>query len=89
MLTESSVWKPLRGPVYDSPLSMCDYRTVKNEDQVPTDIIFPDYLGETLNFWPNPDHRFYFIDGQQADEAWMIKCFDSATALEPGIAQCK
>ncbi|KAK7918290.1 hypothetical protein PG985_010164 [Apiospora marii] len=59
----------------------------ENDDRVPTDIIFPDYLGETYNFWPNPKHRFYFVDGQRSDEAWMIKCFDSATADNPSIAQ--
>lgn len=84
----ASVWKPLRGPVRDSPLSVCDYRTVKDSDRVPTDIVFPDYLGETYNFRPNPSHRFYFIDEQREDEAWMIKCFDSQTATNPEIAQC-
>lgn len=82
-----NVWRPLRGPVRDSPLAVCDYRSVNKEDCVPTDVIFPDYLGETYHFWPNPNHRFYFIDEQQADEAWMIKCFDSATAENADIAQ--
>ncbi|EFX02954.1 hypothetical protein CMQ_2883 [Grosmannia clavigera kw1407] len=81
------VWKPLRGPVSDFPLAVCDYRTVQDDDRVPCDIIFPDYLGETYNFWPNPQHRFYYIDGQQSNEAWLVKCFDSATATNPNIAQ--
>ncbi|VBB84477.1 Putative Aspirochlorine biosynthesis protein N [Podospora comata] len=83
-----NVWKPLRGPVYSSPLAVCDYRTVKTEDMVPTDIVFPDFVGETLNFWPNPNHRFYYVDGQREDEAWMIKCFDSGSTTDPNIAQC-
>lgn len=83
-----SVWKPLHGPVCTSPLAVCDYRTVNADDLVPTDIVFPDYLGETYNFWPNPNHRFYFLDGQEAHEAWMIKCFDSASSISPEIAQC-
>ena len=73
----------------DSPLAACDYRTVKDEDRVPTDIVFPDYLVETYNFWPNPCHRFYYIDGQGVDEAWMIKCFDSLTMTRPDVAQCE
>ncbi|KAM5354322.1 hypothetical protein ACJ41O_000971 [Fusarium nematophilum] len=82
-----NVWKPLVGPVQDSPLAVCDYRTVKDEDRVPCDIIFPDYLGETYNFWPNPNHRFYYVEEQRDDEAWMIKCFDSATSQNPDVAQ--
>ncbi|KAI6091686.1 hypothetical protein F4821DRAFT_226661 [Hypoxylon rubiginosum] len=81
-----NVWRPLRGPVYDAPLAMCDYRTVDATDRVATDIIFPDYLGETYNFWANPKHRLYFVDGQRNDEAWMIKCFDSKTDNDPSIA---
>lgn len=68
---------------------MCDYRTVDDTDRVATDIIFPDYLGETYNFWPNPKHRLYFVDGQRPDEAWMIKCFDSETANDSSVAPCK
>ncbi|KAK3377121.1 hypothetical protein B0T24DRAFT_648779 [Lasiosphaeria ovina] len=64
-----NVWKPLRGPVYNSPLAVCDYRTVKQDDL------------------PNANHRFYYVNGQETHEAWMIKCFDSATATDPKIAQ--
>ncbi len=53
----------------DSPFAVCDYRTVRDEDRVPTDIIFPDYLGETYKFWPNSSHRFYYVDDQHEDEA--------------------
>lgn len=86
---DNSVWRPLRGPVFDHPLAVCDYRTVPFNDRVPTDIIFPDYLGETYNFWPNPAHRWYYLDGQQADEVLLVKCFDSKTETESSIAQCK
>ncbi|KAM4060527.1 hypothetical protein HRG_001914 [Hirsutella rhossiliensis] len=29
-----NVWKPLRGPVCDSPLAVCDYRTVNDDDRL-------------------------------------------------------
>ncbi|RVD81167.1 uncharacterized protein DFL_009042 [Arthrobotrys flagrans] len=82
-----NVWRPLRGPVYDYPLAVCDYRTVDPHDRVPTDIVFPDYLGETYNFWPNPKHRWYYIDAQKENEALLVKCFDSKSALDPSVAQ--
>ena len=85
-----SVWRPLRGPIYDHPISMCDYRSVNHQtDRVPTDIVFPDYLGETYNFFPNPEHRFYYLDRQMPDEACLIKCSDTKTARDPSIAQCE
>jgi hypothetical protein len=67
---------------------MCDYRSVKRSDEVATDIVFPDYLGETFNFYPDPGHRWYYLAEQKSSEALMIKCFDSATKEDPGIAQC-
>jgi len=51
--------------------------------------VFPDYLGETYNFWPNPEHRWYFLDGQQPDEVMLIKCFDSNSLEDASIAQCE
>ena len=68
---------------------MCDYQSIAKEDRVPTDIVFPDYLGETYNFYPNATHRFYYLDGQMPDEVCLIKCFDSSTSRDPCIAQCK
>ncbi|KAF2489453.1 hypothetical protein BU16DRAFT_519476 [Lophium mytilinum] len=82
-----NIWKPLHGPTFDAPLAVCDYRTVEDADRVPTDVVFPDYLGETYNFWPNPNHKWYYVDGQMPDEAWMIKCFDSKTAEDPDVSQ--
>ncbi|EER38582.1 conserved hypothetical protein [Histoplasma capsulatum var. duboisii H88] len=81
-------WKPLVGPVEDAPLALCDYRTVAPADRVPTDIVFPDYLGETYNFWANPEHRWYYLEGQLATEALIFKCFDSEAISNDKIAQC-
>lgn len=83
-----SVWRPLFGPVYDAPLAVCDYRSINAQDAVPTDAVFPDYLGETYNFYPNPEHRWFYLDGQRAEEAWMVKCFDSAALKDPNISKC-
>lgn len=82
-----NVWRPLFGPVYDAPLAVCDYRSVNANDAVPTDAVFPDYLGETYNFYPNPEHRWFYIDGQKAEEAWMVKCFDSAALQDPSVSK--
>ncbi|KAM0457401.1 hypothetical protein ACHAO4_003200 [Trichoderma viride] len=81
-------WKPLVGPVQDAPLALCDYRTVAPDDRVPTDIVFPDYLGETYNFWANPQHRWYYMEGQLATEALIFKNFDSEAFKNDSIAKC-
>ncbi|KAH8588326.1 hypothetical protein B0O99DRAFT_495670, partial [Bisporella sp. PMI_857] len=49
-----SVWRPLRGPIFDAPLAICDYRSAKYSDQVPTDIIFPELLGGDISYLYRP-----------------------------------
>ena len=39
-----NVWKPIRGPVEQAPLAVCDARTIAPGDFVPTD---PRYRGST------------------------------------------
>ncbi|KAL7924433.1 hypothetical protein ACQKWADRAFT_331392 [Trichoderma austrokoningii] len=80
-------WKPLAGPVQDAPLALCDYRSVAPDDRVPTDIVFPDYLGETYNFWPNPNHRWYYLEGQLVTEVLIFKNFDSEAFKNENLAK--
>jgi hypothetical protein len=74
-----NVWRPLRGPVRDTPLAVCDARTIDERDLVATDMRYPDRTGETYALTFNPNHRWYFVPGMQIDEALLIKCFDSSS----------
>jgi hypothetical protein len=51
---------------------------------VPSDLVFPHYVGESLNLYHHPDHKRYFVSGQQRDEVWMFKCFDSKKGVAAG-----
>ena len=48
----------------------------------------PQFLAENINFYYNPDHKWYFLSDQQPDEAWMIKIMDT-NAASNGLAQSK
>src|SRR5581483_6285773 len=37
-----NVWRPIRGPVQESPLAVCDARSVAQEDFIPTDLVYRD-----------------------------------------------
>lgn len=47
-----------------------------------TDLVFPHFVGESLNLYHHPDHKWYFAREQQRNEVWVFKCFDS----KPGVA---
>ena len=74
-----NLWRPIRGPVLDAPLAMVDGRTVDPDDLVASDLIYPNRKGETYSVRYNPAHRWYYVPRMTADEALLLKCYDSAT----------
>ncbi len=73
-----NLWRPIVGPLWDSPLALCDARTVDVEDLVASDLVFPDRVGETYAVTYNPAQQWSYIPGMTPDEALLIKCYDSA-----------
>jgi hypothetical protein len=73
-----NVWRPIRGPLRDAPLAVCDATTVAFTDFVPSDLVYRDRTGEIYRVKYNPAHRWFYAPEMQADEALLIKCYDSA-----------
>jgi hypothetical protein len=74
-----NLWRPIRGPLLDSPLAVCDARTVKPGELVASDLVYPQRVGETYSVKYNPDHRWFYVPRMTADEILLLKCFDSKT----------
>ena len=74
-----NVWRPIRGPLCDAPLAVCDATTVDFTDFVASDLVYRDRTGEIYRVKYNPAHRWFYVPEMQADEALLIKCYDSAT----------
>ena len=74
-----NLWRPIRGPLRDSPLAMVDGTTVSPDDLVASDLIYPNRRGETYSVKYNPNHRWFYFPEMTADEALLLKCYDSAT----------
>jgi hypothetical protein len=72
-----NLWRPIRGPVLDSPLALCDAESLADENLVPTDLKYPDRTGEIYSITYNPEQRWYYFPKMQADEFLLIRCFDS------------
>jgi len=63
-----SVWKPLKGPVQDWPLAMCDPRSIKPEtDLEPCDLVYPGSLPYKHNTKPGYTKKFsdYVVENRQ------------------------
>ena len=74
-----NVWKPLRRPVIDAPLAVCDARTIAPGDLIATDLRYADRTGEVYSMRFNPAHRWFYFSAMRPDEALLLKCYDSAS----------
>jgi hypothetical protein len=72
-----NLWRPIKSPVLDAPLAVCDARSVAPQDLIASDLLYRDRRGETYNVKYSPQHRWYYAPEMRAEEALLIKCFDS------------
>jgi len=84
-----NVWRPIRGPVQDVPLAVCDARSTSLEDFVETDIDHfaendlsrPSHSGQIYSVRYNPGHRWYYAKDMQPNEVWVFKGYDSLAGV--------
>jgi hypothetical protein len=73
-----NLWRPIRGPLLESPLALCDAQSLEGDNLIASDLKYPDRTGETYSITYNPNQRYYYFPKMQPDEAVLIRCFDSA-----------
>ena len=84
-----NVWRPIRGPVQDVPLAVCDARSTSLEDFVETnidhfaenDLSRPSHSGQIYSVRYNPGHRWYYAKDMQPNEVWVFKGYDSLAGV--------
>jgi hypothetical protein len=74
-----NLWRPIRGPLRDAPLAMCDAGSVAPGDLVESDLIYRDRVGEIYALRHDTAHRWHYLPDMQPDEALLLKSYDSAT----------
>jgi hypothetical protein len=72
-----NLWRPIKSPVLDAPLAVCDARSVTPEDLVASELVYRDRRGETYNLVYNPSQRWFYAPEMRTDEVLLLKCFDS------------
>lgn len=80
-----NVWRPIRGPVQDIPLAICEASSTSPADFVDTDIEHygeedlsrPRHIGQIFSVRYNPSHRWFYVSNMQADEMLLFKCWAS------------
>lgn len=74
-----NLWRPIRGPVQDAPLALCDAASVAADALRAVELRYPQRTGEIYYLIHRPEQRWYFASNMTVDEAWLFKNFDSAS----------
>ncbi len=76
-IAQVNVWRPIKGPVKRSPLALADASSIKPNELVATDQVFPDRVGEIYNVAHAWTQRWYYASDMERDEVLLIKGWDS------------
>jgi hypothetical protein len=72
-------WKPLRRPVEERPLAMCDVTSSTEEDFITMKLRYRDRDGEIFVMRYSPKHHWWYFPHMTPDHAVMLKTYDSET----------
>ncbi|HXZ07941.1 MAG TPA: CmcJ/NvfI family oxidoreductase [Paraburkholderia sp.] len=72
-----NVWRSIKGPVLDTPLAVCDARSVDVADLVVADVRYPRRTGEIYLVMHAARHRWSYFSAMDRHEALVFKQYDS------------
>ena len=72
-----SIWKPLRGPLRDWPLALCDAETVQADHLVAADKVFEARFSENLQVYYDAAQSWFYLKDQEPSELLVFRQADS------------
>lgn len=72
-----NVWRSIAGPVQDTPLAVCDARTLAATDLVESEVRYPRRVGEIYLATHSARHRWAYFPRMDRHEALVFKQYDS------------
>ena len=79
-MTEYRAWKPLKCPVRDWPLAICDASSLSKDDLVSSDVLYPKYVTENMYLHFDESQKWYWLPDQSEDELLLFKAMDSGSS---------
>ncbi|KAI0886474.1 S-adenosyl-L-methionine-dependent methyltransferase [Annulohypoxylon maeteangense] len=82
-----NIWRPLNGPVLDTPLACMDYRTIGPSAMHQCDLLAgkDEVRGHTATFTHSDKQKWYYLNRHRTDEVTLIKIWDNKT---DGVSRC-
>ncbi|MCJ1351381.1 MAG: hypothetical protein MMC33_001365 [Icmadophila ericetorum] len=72
-----NTWRILNPVAQDSPLALCDFRSVDPEDLIPADRVIPGIVGETYYLRYNDQQHWCWLENQTPEEPFMFLMYDT------------
>ncbi len=72
-----NVWRSIKGPVLDTPLAVCDARSVGASDLEACEIRYQDRSGKIYLVRHSNRHHWYYYSAMDRNEALIFKQYDS------------
>lgn len=72
-----NIWRSIKAPVLDTPLAVCDARSVLAADLVCSDVLYPRRTGEIYVARHSPLHRWAYFSAMDRHEALVFKQYDA------------
>ncbi len=76
-----NTWRPFNNPINSTPLGFVLPQTVKPEDWVDIDLIYPDRRGHILGLVHNKDHEWVYLSKMTPDEIAYFNVYDNQGKL--------
>ena len=74
-----NIWRPIEGPVETSPVMICEWDSLEDENMIAAERHYEGRVGGILSLSYNPEQRWYYFPKMERDEVVALKCFDSLT----------
>lgn len=75
-----NVWRNISEiPVAQSPLALCDTKSVLDSDRFLYEMVYADRIGENYSLKFSPHHRWYYYPQMTRDECIVFKVYDAET----------
>ncbi|ASL48766.1 hypothetical protein bAD24_p00305 (plasmid) [Burkholderia sp. AD24] len=79
-----NVWRSIKAPVLDTPLAVCDARTIDAADLVSAEVRYPRRVGDVYFALHSLSHRWHWFSAMDRHEALVFKQYDSRVS---GVAR--
>jgi len=79
-----NIWRSIAGPVLDTPLALCDSRTLTVSDLQVSEIRYQSRNGEIYLLSHSPRHRWFYYSRMAENDALVFKQYDSQVS---GVAR--